>query len=364
MPQANGIVRIIPGKNDRDEDVFSVIVKRSYRLAHGAPARRCEVDGELREVDHYYDGGDPEWSTVQHEHEVAAYKRSIDVVVVGKAYAPRGVPTAHMTASVRVGAKEKSVVVVGDRECRHRPGGAPIFTDPVPFTEMEIRFDRAYGGRDETSVPEIPFFYPRNDMGKGVALRNARDVVDGLALPNIEDPEDLLTPDRIVIGEPDRWHLQPLPQGFGWLQRVWYPRCAWMGVFPAFLDVGTVTAEERLGLVPRNHVALAKQFRLPTSEARFNNGASHGLIFPTLSGTESIALRGLSPDGVLDFSLPGDPPRISLDIGLGERELEARLHTVSIRPDDLEMDLVWRGACAYEGYGWLPRMTRLHAEVQ
>jgi hypothetical protein len=45
------------------------------------------------------------------------------------------------------------------------------------------------------------------------------------------------------------------------------------------------------------------------------------------------------------------------------RELTTRLHTVSIRPDDLEVDLVWRGAQPYEGFGWLPKMTRLYAEI-
>src|SRR2546422_1220430 len=122
-----------------------------------------------------------------------------------------------------------------------------------------------------------------------------------------------------------------------------------MGSYPAFLDVGTETTEERMGLVPKNHIALAKQLRLPTSEARFANGASHGMIFPRLEGTESITLRGMTPDGLLEFALPGENPKISLDIGLGEKELETRLHTVSIRPDDLELDLIWRGACVYEG---------------
>src|SRR4030095_8794593 len=232
MTRANGLFEIVPGKNDRDEDVFSVIVKRSYRITQSGAAQRCESDRDLRRIDQYYDGGDPEWSVVQHEHDLAPYKRSIDVVVIGKVYAPRGTPTPQMSASVRIGAREKSLVVFGDRECCHREGGTPAFTDPVPFREMEIRFDRAYGGRDEKSAPEIPFFYPRNDMGKGMALRNVKEVIDGLALPNIEDPHDLLTPDRIFINEPERWHLQPLPQGFGWLQRVWYPRCTWMGSFP------------------------------------------------------------------------------------------------------------------------------------
>lgn len=359
----NPVFEIVPGKNEREEHVFSVLVKRSYTIKSGGAVVRRDHDHELRKIDHYYDNGDPEWSTVQYEYELAPYKPSVDVVVIGKAYAPKGKPAQEMRASVRVGDREKSVVVFGDRQCHYRDKGSPIFSDPEPFTEMEVRYERAYGGRDEKSIPEIPFHYPRNFMGKGVALRNLKAVIDGLPLPNIEDPTDLLTPERILIEEPQRWHQQPLPQGFGWRQRTWYPRCALLGAYPAFTDVGTVTAEERMGLLPRNNIARAKQFKLPTFEAHFNNGAPFGLLFTQLQGNEAVALHGLTPDGLLEFSLPGDIPSIVLDIGRGERQLESRLHTVSIRPDDMELDLIWRGAQVHEGYSWLPHMKRLHAEV-
>jgi hypothetical protein len=228
---------------------------------------------------------------------------------------------------------------------------------------MELRYDRAYGGRDDNSIPDIPFVYPRNFMGAGVVLRNVKEAVEGLPLPNIEDPLDLLTPERLFIGEPDRWHLQPLPQGFGWRQRTWYPRSALLGSYPPFIDPGTVTTEEAMGLLPKNHVALAKQSRLKPSEAHFNNGASLGLMFADLKGNEEIVLGGLSPAGVVKFSLPGETPEITLDIGKGEARPAAQLHTVSIRPDDGELDLIWRAATVYEGYSWLPKMKRLHAEV-
>ena len=88
---------------------------------------------------------------------------------------------------------------------------------------------------------------------------NVREAVQGLALPNIEAPEDALTPERVVIEDPTRWPMQPLPDGLGWRQRTWYPRCALIGALPAFLEPGTVTTEERLKLLPTNHVALALQ---------------------------------------------------------------------------------------------------------
>jgi hypothetical protein len=361
---SNGIVEIVPGRDHRDQHIFSVIVKRTYRIAAKARAERAESDKPFRLIDHYYDDGDPDWSIVQFESELAPYKMATDVVVIGKAYAPGGNETERMTVGVQVGDREKVLAVTGNRRCSYREGATPLFTDPEPFTEMEIRYDRAYGGRDEKSVPDIPFMYPRNFMGAGVVLRNVNEAVEGLSLPNIEDPEDLLTPDRLFIEEADRWHLQPLPQGFGWRQRNWYPRSALLGTYPPFLDAGVVTAEERLGLLPQNHVALAKQSRLRPMDAHFANGASLGLIFATFKGNEDVELVGLTPNGLLEFSLPDETPTIGLDLGQGMQALDAQLHTVSIRPDDLELDLIWRGAQTYPGYHWLSNIKRVEADVQ
>jgi hypothetical protein len=361
---SNGVFQVVPGMNHRAEHVFSVIVKRTYRITASGGVERNDQDRELRMIDHYYDDGDPEWSTVQHESELAPYKKSTDVVVIGKAYAPGGVATERMTVGVQVGDRKKILAVTGDRRCSYREGAAPVFTEPEPFTEMEIRYERAYGGRDEKSVPDIPFLYPRNFMGAGVVLRNVKEAVEGLPLPNIEDPQDLMTPERLFIEEPGRWHEQPLPQGFGWRQRTWYPRAALLGAYPPFLDAGVVTFEERMGLLPKNHIALAKQSRLRPMETQFANGASIGMIFATFKGDEEVALGRLTPDGLLRFKLPGDTPAIGLDLGQGMQELEPQLHTVSIRPDDMELDLIWRGAKVYPGYNWLSKMTKLEADVQ
>lgn len=357
-------VEIVPGRNERDQTVFCVIVKRSYTIGEGGATSRCVPDQPLRKSDSYYADGSPEFATVEHEHELAACKAATDVVVVGRACTSGGRPVQAMTVGVRVGQREKRLRVIGDRICRYRSDGPPAFSEPVPFTTMPIRYEHAYGGRDEQSVPEIPLHYPRNPLGKGVVLRNVRDVVDGLALPNIEDPDDLLTPERVIIDAPERWHMQPMPAGFGWRQRNWYPRSVLMGVPPPFLDPGTVTREEQMGLLPSNHIALAKQFRLPTFEARFNNGASYGMIFQQVTPGETVELSGLSPEPFPAFTLPAETPEIFLDLGGGEQRLQARLHTLSIRPDERSFDVVWGGALRYPGYEWLPKLKRLEARVR
>lgn len=354
---------IVPGKNDRHEPIFAVVVKRTYSIQTDGTLRRSEVDQPLRKIDRYYEEGDPMWATVQYESELAPYKPKIDVVVIGKAYAPGGQPTSQMMVTITVGVKEKTIVVFGDRECEFHDNHPPRFTDPKPFTDMELRYERAYGGKDEKSVPDIPFYYPRNDMGTGVVVKNIKEAVQGLPLPNLEDPRDLLTPERLILEEPERWPQMPVPQGCGWFQRTWYPRCCYAGTYPAYLDVETITQEERLGLLPAHHMALAKQWKLPSFSARFHNGASVGLMFEEIASEEQIQLEGFSPTGTIQFRLPGETPTIVLDIGKEEQALVAKLDTVQVRPEEGEVDLLWRGVLVYEGYSWLPQMKRLHAEV-
>jgi hypothetical protein len=354
---------VVPGRDNSGQSIFAVLVKRSYEILPGRTAERAERSIPLLKADVYYDDGDAETSTVKYESDLAPYKLATDFVVVGKAYAPGGRPVETMDASLQVAGHSKVLRVTGDRRCIHRPEMSPGITEPAAFTELEIRYDRAYGGEDLRSDPELPFYYPRNYRGKGVAVRNLREVVDGLLLPNIEDPQDLLTPDRIILGAPDRWNAQPLPHGFGWFQRTWYPRCSFVGAVPGLFDPDTVMREEQLGLVPKGQIALARRFKLPSFDAQFNNGASLGLALPYLQGGEEVRLTGLSPDGSLHFRLPAERPRIVLDIGLGENELPAVLHTTCVRMEQGQLDVVWRGAHVYPGVAWLPEMQRMVAEV-
>lgn len=358
-----GNFAIVPGQDDAGKPIFSVIVKRTYAIDPGARAVRAEQDRPLSKVDEYYDGGGPEQHTVRFEYDLAPFKPLADVVVVGKAHAPHGRPVSQLDVSVGIGECVKTIRVIGNRRCVFRENGLPGFTDPAEFAEMEIRYEKAYGGRDVLSDPEKPFAYPRNPMGVGIAIKNIPEVVDGLALPNLEDPLDLLTPERIILEYPVEWNSRPLPQGFGWFQRTWYPRCSFAGSMPGNIKPDEPMREEALGIVPKGQIGLSRRFGLPAFDVRFNNGGSYGMIMP-VSGDESVRLVNLTPGGALDFFLPNDPPRITLDIGAGENELRPAVHTVCILPEDGTLDMVWRGSLEYPGTDWLPQMKRLVASVR
>jgi hypothetical protein len=198
--------RILPGKDGDGQPCFSLLVKRTYDIlpGEGEVCRRAEQDRPFVDVDQYYDQGDPEWAAVEHESDLVPFKQATDVVFIARACAPRGIPVAELTAAVEIEGFHKAIRVIGSRQCHHRKDKSPLFSEPEPFTQMEIRYEKAYGGWDRKSVPDLPFAYPRNPLGTGMALTNSPEVIEGLPLPNLEDPQDPLTPERLVLEEPSR----------------------------------------------------------------------------------------------------------------------------------------------------------------
>jgi len=354
---------ILPGQDDAGNPVFSLLVKRTYDIVPDKPAVRAAEDRPLTQIDEYYDMGDPQTSTVQYEADLAPFKPMTDVVFVGKALAAGGKPVTAMDAGMQVeGAGAKVVRVIGERQAFLR-GGKLVFSEPKPFTEMELRYDNAYGGQDKHALPEGPFRYPRNDMGKGLLLKWRKGLEEGFELPNLEDPTDLLIPEGLLLQVPEAWPRAPMPQGLGWYPRTGYPRAFYAGSIPPYIETGTLTKEEFLGLIWKNHIVLARKRKLPGFHVRFLLGASQGLSFPYLRGDEAIRLRGLTTEGMLRFLLPGEKPTLRLDIGEGTQVLDPVLHTVQIRGEERQIDMVWRGCLPYPGIEYLADMTTLLAEV-
>jgi hypothetical protein len=347
-------VRIVPGRDSHGQDIFAFLVKRSYRFDAQGECHRITPDEPFVDVDSYW--GEPGASSPRSEADIAPYKPATDIVVIGKVHSPQGAPVACTEASIEVGDARKTIVVFGDRVAMLQGNGkTPRYSEPAAFTELPLLYERAYGGTDTTG--ELEFAYPRNPVGCGLVLRDQAGRM--VQMPNFEDPDDLLTPERLILGDVKRWNRQPLPQGLGWFSKTWYPRMSFVGVIPGFVDADEIMPEEALGLVPRNQIALGRQFRLPSFDVRFNNGASPGLALPLLAGTEAVRLLHLSKDGDVRFRLPGDRPTIVADIGEGESAPEAVLHSVVIEPDHRRVDLVWRSSVAYPGAAWLPHMRRL-----
>ena len=131
--------------------------------------------------------------------------------------------------------------------------GDVIFTPPVPVERVPLRSDKAYGGADlaalekygdpyeelrpflspDLAVPPAEYYtYPRNGCGTGYIFEATVEAVNRLVLPNLEDPLDLLTPKRLLVGQPGLWPRMPIPHALGWLAPTDFPRMAYLGIPP------------------------------------------------------------------------------------------------------------------------------------
>ncbi len=129
-----------------------------------------------------------------------------EVLVYGSYYAPGGKPVTVDEARLEIGAIDKNLLVIGNRYWRTLM--AP--TDPEPFEELPISYEYAFGGKDHKANP----------TGKGL------DQVDvfgelRLPLPNIEDPDKLLT----------STNQRPDPAGLGPLDLMWEQRAEKTGTY-------------------------------------------------------------------------------------------------------------------------------------
>jgi len=352
---------VLPGQSPDGQYILSILVKRSYEIVSGKPCRRAEVDQKLNSGDIHYD--DPMNSSVQFETDFIPFKIATDVILNGMAYAPPGKPLEVMDVSLSIGSFRKELRVIGDRMCRYREKGNPAFTEPIPFQTMEIRYERAYGGVDIYSDPNVPCAYARNHLGRGFVIKNSRKTVEGLPLPNIEDPNDLLTPERLCVGHFMYWERQPMPHGFSWFSKFWQPRASLAGVLPADRQVEQELRNAYAQAIPPKQREQYKETKLPDMDFHFFNGASQGLALTFLNGNEQIQLINLTPEGEILFKLPGERPTIGLDIGTGLQEPEVVLHTVMIRIEERQVDLVWRGAVPYPGPDWLPQMKKMEVLI-
>jgi len=193
-------------------------------------------------------------------------------------------------------------------------------TEPEPFESMPLVWERAFGGADTADEdPEKHDYEKRNPVGTGFVAAAKKERLEGLALPNLEDPEAAIT----------SWKDRPAPAGFGFVGRGWEPRLGHAGTYDEAWQ------QNRCPLLPEDF------------DERYFNGGSPGLIAsPHLEGGERVRLAGASPDGVLGFTLPVRDLEVEL-WRKGRKEAgRPVLDTVVIEPDAGRVMLTWRATVA------------------
>lgn len=311
----------------RGADLLLVLVKATYRLL---PDGRTEVGPEqLPVVFEPCFRGDPRFSSLLRESDFDFPKQTTDVLIVGSAHAPGGIPCTEVPVSMEVGPVRKALRVVGNRAWQSGLLG-PRPSPPSPFVTMPITYERAFGG----SLPGSPTqFEPRNPVGTGFA-RHDKGVL-GQPVPNV-----------MHAGyEFKRWDDHPAPAGFGPVARHWQPRADHAGTFDRTWE------QDRFPLLPLDF------------DPRFHQCAPADQQPPTfLKGNETVELRNLTASGHLAFRLPYESlvVRTRIDGALVDNQ-PAQLYTVVLEPDASRLVMLWVSALPCHGKKYrLERTVVLH----
>jgi hypothetical protein len=291
---------------DRDGEKLVAMVKASFELVDPhkpldlAPPERMRG---IRMADIPW--GEPDISSIAYPADVCVRKPGTDVIVVGRGYAPGGKPVTSFDVRVEVGRLSKSLKIFGNRVWLM--GGSGL-SAPAPIAEIDLRYDYAWGGSDD-SEPDDIVDEPRNPVGMG-KVRDSAALTDRPA-PNIEDPAALISSHRSA----------PPPAGVGPTGRHWQPRRQYVGTYD---DAWT---ESRAPLPPLDF------------DDRHNFCASPGLYSGTpFAGGEKVRLLNvLLGGGALQFTLP----KIQVDI---QFRVDGR-EPVSMRPflDTVLIDVLLTG---------------------
>lgn len=297
--------------DEAGKPALSVVAKLGFEIGERGTLRLLEEQQPLNmEGELWFP--EAELSSYRYEPEVAPIKPATDVAVIAEAQGAR--PTTVLDVGVSVGALVRQARVFGDRYWLARGLGEFSLSEPMPFERMPLCYERAFGGslplEGGTVLQE-----PRNPLGRGLVA--PLDPREQIPAPNLEDPRVLLTSVR------DR----PPPVGLGFTSPNWQPRAALAGTYDA------KWAATRKPLLPQD-------FQLG-----YYCGGAPGLISTGyLRGDEHVAALNLSPEGRLDFALPGvPPPRVQLSLsGETDRVSTLVLDTVIIDLITRRLFLLWR----------------------
>ena len=348
--------KFVPGTAPDGAPILSVLAKETFKFENGAKA---VVDEEnplpFYESDSFLGNENPAKDPVKHESDLIAFKPQTDVIIVGKAMAPNGKKARFFDVIAGVNQMTKKVRVFGNRKIFKTPTGVE-FSEPELFEEMPLHYGLAYGGVDDQSHKGITYSFSPNPVGKGFIVKPTPEALHELDLPNLEDPDHLLTTKNIVVEKYENWLNMPRPMSFSYMGKNFHPRLNYAGMtFDQFLEQEQYIKEKI------NDGAEAKNFEQGSSliNPLFYNGASPGLRFPYLKGDEVITLMYMDPEHPkFQFQLPGIRPTLRIDVGSGEKLMQSVIHTIEVYKPTNQVTVVWRGSVYYSGLESMKEFTK------
>jgi hypothetical protein len=275
--------------------------------------RPAAVQAPLVLAEEYW--GAPGASSLKRASEAHLCKPATDVILLGSAYAPRGRPVPSFEASVSVGPVRQRLRLFGDRVwvkgARGVSPSSPKLVDKVPLV-----YEKAFGGQhrvDESTV----LFEARNPLGVGFAGKRTAKELEGLPLPNVEAPGELL----------EKAEQQVAPVAVGCVAASWQPRIGYAGTYDAAWQKG------RAPYLPKDF------------DARFFQVAHEALVCPGyLRGGEAVELVNMSAAGLERFALPTVELHVVAHLDGKETVVPMNMETVMLEPDEHRLSLLWRGS--------------------
>jgi len=361
MPEASKNCKLVTG-NAMGTYEIALIMKITFDINSAGQCVAAEEQLPLVASPGTYDELElPAVSPPSWDSDLYPFKPGTDVVVQGHAYSYSD-RLNLVEARVQLEDATRAIRVHGDRQLDWHQGRAR-FTESAPFDAMPIRYDRAYGGYDvfmdtapgehvtqimaERSPDErwdaaTRQYYPRNPSGCGYIANLSASASEGLKVPNLEFPFDVITPERLAVGSADHWMQAPLAAGFDWIDPSWFPRIAYLGLTPEYSLPEEGVREVNQGWATPNlleHRSVLQLHLHPT----FQHGASPCLIRKQLQPSAQIRLNNLFPDHPERLiQLTSKSPKVNIQLTASQSlETVSRLGAVVIQPDENRVIEVW-----------------------
>ncbi|MBE7446401.1 MAG: DUF2169 domain-containing protein [Planctomycetia bacterium] len=302
---------LIPAQGSDGRILLIALIKGTFDIESAEEIAKSSKQEPICYADEYF--GEEGKSSIRMGSDVAMRKPGTDVIMIGMVYAPNQQPVTKMLVTLQVGSVTKSVMIFGNR-IWNRMLGSLYISKPEPFLKMPLKYEYAFGGVDTRHKnPAKHDWERRNPVGTGFYAQKPEN---GLPLPNIEDPHNLIK----------NWSDRPVPAGFGFIDRNWEQRAQYAGTYDEKWK------NEQFPLLPEDFDDRAFQAAHPEL-----------ICTPYLQGNEPVKISGAVPEGVLTFNLPDIAIGIAVHPNHGSPQRRiANLDTVIIRPDERKLNLVWR----------------------
>ncbi|KFE70466.1 DUF2169 family type VI secretion system accessory protein [Hyalangium minutum] len=266
---------------------LTVVAKATFALTPDGLCALAEPQHPVSGPVFYED--DPQRS-MRLDTDLAVWKTRGECFLAGTCYPPGGKPAATSAVAFQVGKVSKALAVFGDRAWT----SMGVLSAPKPFTAMPLCYERSFGGPGVDANPL------------------------GSAVPNIEDPRDLITSPR----------SRPKPVGAFPIPPDWKSRL------------------KRAGRYDKKWLATRWPYFPEDFDGSFFNAAPEDQwIEGFWKGDEELVLQNLHPrHAVLRTRLPGLRARVFLmEKGTGFREVPLRLDTITVDADAGLAFVLWRG---------------------